>query len=130
MEFGWDTAKNAWNVRHRRLPFALAALLFSAPTLEWEDDRIDYGEVRSKALGLVHGRVLLCVYTDRIIAGRDVRWIISLREAERKESDAYYTRVHGGPRERDEGVRHAAKAKRGEGQKASRRRPRGAADDR
>jgi DNA-binding transcriptional regulator YiaG/uncharacterized DUF497 family protein len=96
MDFAWDPAKNAWNIQHRRLPFALAALLFSGPTLEWQDDRLHYGEVRCKALGLVHGRVLLCVYTDRITAGREVRWIISLREAERKGSDAYYARSMAG----------------------------------
>lgn len=110
MDFAWDPAKNAWNLQHRRLPFALAALLFSGSTLEWADDRIEYRESRFKALGLVHGRVLMCVYTDRVIDGREVRWIISSREAERKEIDAYYAQVHGSAAGRGEGLRHAGPA--------------------
>ncbi len=30
-----------------------------------------------------------CVYTDRVIAGRSVRWIISLRKANKREIRKY-----------------------------------------
>jgi uncharacterized DUF497 family protein len=84
MEFGWDTAKNAWNVRQRRLPFALAALLFSGPTLEWEDDRIDYGEARSKGARAWSMVGCCCASTPTASSlAATVRWLISLREAER-----------------------------------------------
>jgi putative transcriptional regulator len=69
----------------------------------------------------VHGRVLLCVYTDRIIDAREVRWIISLGEAERKESDAYHAKIYGGADARRGGLRDAAQAERRRSPKAGRR---------
>jgi len=67
------------------LPFELAMLLFEGPVLETVDDRRDYGETRMRAIGQVGDVTLQCVYTDRA----DVRRIVSLRHASRKERDAY-----------------------------------------
>lgn len=67
------------------MPFDLAPLLFDGPVLCTVDDRHDYGEVRIRALGVVGARILHCVYTDR----GNLRRIISLRYAARKERDAY-----------------------------------------
>ncbi len=89
MEFGWDEGKNAANIRARQLPFELAALLFRGDTLEEIDDRHVYGEQRVRAHGEVKGRLLVCIYTDRQILGRPVRWIISLRKANKRELRKY-----------------------------------------
>lgn len=89
MEFDWDDKKNATNVRTRQLAFALAKFLFRGDTLEEIDARHDYGEQRVRAHGRVKGRLLVCVYTDRQISGRPVRWIISLRKANKREVRRY-----------------------------------------
>jgi len=85
MIFEWDEAKSARNARERGLPFEIAAALFDGPVLESPDGRRDYGEARVKAVGMVNRVVMVCVYTDR----GDVRRIISLRVANRKERDGY-----------------------------------------
>jgi uncharacterized DUF497 family protein len=85
MGFEWDRAKSERNQVERGLPFELAALLFEGPVIECVDDRRGYGETRIRAIGVVAGVTLHCVYTPR----REVRRIISLRYANRKERDAY-----------------------------------------
>ena len=85
VEFAWDAAKSAKNKAERGLPFQLAVLLFRRPVLQCVDDRRNDGEVRIKAIGLVGDRILHCVYTDR----GEVRRIISLRQANRRERDGY-----------------------------------------
>jgi uncharacterized DUF497 family protein len=85
MEFEWDQVKSENNTQKRNLPFELAIYLFDGPVIQHVDDRQDYGEVRIRAIGLVAGQILHCVYTDRA----DTRRIISLRYADRKERDAY-----------------------------------------
>lgn len=85
MIFEWDAAKSARNARQRGLSFEVATALFDSPTLEIADNRRDYGEARIRAIGIVRGAVLVCVYVDR--AGR--RRIVSLRVANRKERNAY-----------------------------------------
>jgi uncharacterized DUF497 family protein len=62
--------------------------LFDGNTLEFDDQRIDYGERRIVAYGNVAGRVLVCVYTRRGSLDAPVRWIISLRKANTGESNA------------------------------------------
>jgi len=59
--------------------------MFDGQTLEQLDARRDYREVRVQAVGTVGGLILLCVYTDRGLTRR----IISLRQANRRERDAY-----------------------------------------
>ena len=81
MEFEWDDVKSAQNLRHRNFGFDFAALVFAGPTLERLDQRRDYGEARSLAIGAVGEEILAVVFTDR----DGVRRIISARKANRKE---------------------------------------------
>jgi len=85
MEFEWDEAKSERNRIERGLPFGLAVELFEGPVVERADNRRDYGEVRIQAIGRVGSVTLLCVYTDR----GEVRRVISLRDANRRERNAY-----------------------------------------
>jgi uncharacterized DUF497 family protein len=85
MDFEWDRAKSERNESERGLPFELAALLFDGPTIECADARRYYGETRIRAIGVAENLTLHCVYTQR----GEVRRIISLRYANRKERDAY-----------------------------------------
>lgn len=89
MIFEWDDAKSLRNLHERRLPFEVAIALFEGPTLEIEDGRRDYGELRIKAIGQVRDIILVCIYTDRPTDNGQVRRIISLRLAHRKERDGY-----------------------------------------
>ena len=91
MRFGWDPSKSDHNAHERGLPFAVAMALFDGPTIEFDDSRRDYGERRIIAYGAVAGRILVCVYTWRGTAADPLRWIISLRRANRGESHPYRT---------------------------------------
>lgn len=85
MEFEWDEAKSRRNVSLRRLPFQLAIALFDGETREIVDTRRNYGELRIKAIGMVRDEFFVCIYVDR----DEVRRIISLRLANRRERDEY-----------------------------------------
>jgi uncharacterized protein len=91
MDFVWDEAKSERNRAERDLPFGLAIELFRSFVIDQVDDRRDYGERRMIAVGQVGGRVLVCIYTDR----GDVRRIISLRDANRRERHVYRTAYPG-----------------------------------
>ena len=64
-----------------------AVKIFDGPTLEQIDDRTDYGEVRTYAIGLVNGFEVVVIYTETA-AGE--RRIISAWRAERNERKAYW----------------------------------------
>ena len=81
MLFEWDEAKSRRTFNERGFGFEYAARIFLGPTLERQDDRREYGEVRIQAIGQVDADILFVVYTDR----RDLRHIISARLANRKE---------------------------------------------
>jgi uncharacterized DUF497 family protein len=91
MRFGWDPPKSERNTQERGLPFTVAMALFDGPTIEVDDARRDYGERRIIAYGAVEGRVMVCVYTWRGTVEAPLRWIISLRKANKGESHAYRT---------------------------------------
>ena len=91
MECEWEVGKSERNRIERGLPFELAMVMFNGPVVEAIDGRRDYGEIRVKALGVVGGVILHCVYTER----GSVRRIISLRNAIRKERHAYRTTYPG-----------------------------------
>ena len=87
MEFEWDDAKAARNLRDHGVSFAQATAAFGDPfAVEWIDDRRAYGEERVNLLGMCEGVILHVTYTER---GQRIR-IISARRAERHEQDDYY----------------------------------------
>jgi uncharacterized DUF497 family protein len=91
MIFGWDPAKSRKNAQERGLPFEIAMAMFDGHTIELDDRRFDYGERRIQAYGTVADRVLACVYTWRGTPDDPLRWIISLRMANKGERHAYNT---------------------------------------
>jgi uncharacterized DUF497 family protein len=91
MQFEWDDAKAAANLREHGVSFAFATRAFEDPlALEKIDDREDYGEERIILIG--HGigegsqRLLTIAYTQR----DEVRRLISARTATKYEQDKYY----------------------------------------
>jgi hypothetical protein len=89
MLFEWDEAKSERTLSERGFGFDYAARIFLGPTLERQDRRRDYGEVRLQAIGETGGDVLFVVYTDR----GEVRHIISARLANRRERSAWQSFV-------------------------------------
>ncbi len=93
MEFGWDDDKDRTNIAKHGIGFARAAQIFFGPTLDWIDDRQDYGEERTISLGMIEGvLVLVVVHTDR----GGVTRIISARAAKRAERRLYEDAIQEG----------------------------------
>lgn len=91
MDFEWDEEKNQSNIAKHGIGFARAAQIFEGPTLDWFDDREDYGEERTISLGMIEGiLVLVVVHTDR----DGVTRIISARPARRAERTLYDEEIH------------------------------------
>lgn len=86
--FGWHEAKHLQNLDERGFGFDTAALVFDDETLEFIDDRHDYGELRIRVVGQVGGIALTVIYTDR----GTTRWIISARRANRRERTRWRAR--------------------------------------
>jgi uncharacterized protein len=92
VRFTWDPAKNLANIRRHAIAFADAARIFEGPTVEREDDRFDYGEIRVYAVGLVNGVEITVIYTD---LDEDERRIISAWKAEPHERRYYWQNLEG-----------------------------------
>ena len=94
MDFEWDPEKSEANLRERGFDFEFATLVFEGPSLEVQDRRQDYGELRRVATGLAEGIALTVVYTDRRTdQGGTVRRIISARRSNRRERKAYQAAI-------------------------------------
>jgi uncharacterized DUF497 family protein len=81
MRVTYDPEKRERTFQERGLDFEDAELVFSGPTLEVEDTRKDYGEVRIICYGLLAGRMVVVGYTPR---GAD-RHVFSMRKANARE---------------------------------------------
>jgi uncharacterized DUF497 family protein len=86
MRYTWDEDKRLRNLRKHGVDFADAWRVFDGPIVLREDRREDYGEQRLIAFGLLYGRIVAVVHVD---AGDYIR-IISMRHADRVETDYYY----------------------------------------
>jgi uncharacterized DUF497 family protein len=85
MEFEWDDAKAVSNQVKHGIDFDDAVRIFAGPTLEWRDNRRDYGEARVIAVGIANEPITV-VYTLRGGAMR----IISARKSHKHEREAYF----------------------------------------
>ena len=83
---GHDPAKQKKNQRKHAIDLAECESVFDTPMLTREDRRENYGEQRLVSLGLLNGRVVVLVWTDRDDGPR----MISCREAEPHEQEAYF----------------------------------------
>lgn len=89
MQIAFDPAKDVTNTAKHGVSLTLAAELDWDAALVWVDERFDYGEARMIALAPQTG-ILYCVaFVDR----SDVRRIISLRRANRREVKHYVENV-------------------------------------
>ena len=81
MRITCDPAKRQKTLAARGLDFEDAAEVFAGPTLEVEDRRQDYGEVRIICFGYLRGRLVVVGYTPR----GTVRHVSSMRKANARE---------------------------------------------
>lgn len=97
MIFAWDETKRLTNLAKHGIDFEFAKGVFDAPSIEYPDQRQDYGEIRIGAYGETSGMVLFVVYTQRDTTRR----LISARRAGTRECEFYRTRVEAGGMEYD-----------------------------
>lgn len=86
----FDPAKRLRTLEQRGLDFLDAEDVFAGPTIESPDRRRDYGEVRIVCLGLLRGRAVIVVYTER----NDTRHIISMRKANEREQRRFLPHLY------------------------------------
>ena len=89
MKISFDPVKREWTLRERRLDFAEAPKVFADTTVDQEDDRFDYGEMRMITVGWLSDRMVVLVWTDR----GDRRHVISMRKANKREQAKYKDRL-------------------------------------
>jgi uncharacterized DUF497 family protein len=77
----FDPAKRNKTLATRGLAFEDAVLVFEGATLEVDDNREDYGEIRIVCYGYLMGRMVVVGYTQR---GQD-RHVFSMRKANARE---------------------------------------------
>jgi|JI10StandDraft_1071094.scaffolds.fasta_scaffold1018125_2 uncharacterized DUF497 family protein len=85
MEITFDPVKDVVNRAKHRMSLGSAAELEWDSALTWPDMRRDYGEPRQCGIGYIGLRLYAVVFVDRA----DVRRIISLRKANRREVNRY-----------------------------------------
>ena len=83
MGITYDPDKRARTLTDRGLDFEDAPIVFAGLTVEVQDTRKEYGEVRMLCYGKLEGRLIVIGYTPR---GAD-RHIFSMRKANRREQD-------------------------------------------
>ena len=83
----WNKTKAKLNYAKHGVSFDLAKEVFNDPfAIEFLDDRQDYGEERLVMMGMVEGRLIYVVYTERADAIR----LISARRATKNEQETYF----------------------------------------
>jgi uncharacterized protein len=83
MRITYDPAKRLRTLAERGLDFEDAALIFDGQTVEIEDTRRDYGEVRMICFGYLAGRLIVVGYVPRGTS----RHVFSMRRANDREKE-------------------------------------------
>jgi len=65
MQYEWDELKNQQNINKHGVAFSLASRFEWSEAKVIEDDRLDYGESRFIAHGLIGGRLYAMAFTLR-----------------------------------------------------------------
>ncbi|MFN7398264.1 MAG: BrnT family toxin [Sandaracinobacter sp.] len=89
MALSFDPAKRQKTLAERGLDFADAEAVLTGRVFEFVDARADYGEARITTIGLLRGRMVVVVWTQR----GENQHIISMRKANDREQARYQTRL-------------------------------------
>lgn len=81
MRISYDPTKRQKTLDERGLDFEDAPVVFAGLTIEIEDTRQDYGEMRLICFGYLAGRMVVIGYTPR----GTTRHIFSMRKANERE---------------------------------------------
>ncbi len=92
MKITCDPAKRAVTLAERGLDFQDAVEVFEGDTLDFADDRRDYGELRMITAGHLRGRMVIIVWTPR----GGARHVISMRKANAREKARFGKRFAKG----------------------------------
>jgi uncharacterized protein len=85
--FTFDPDKNIQNIAKHGLSLTFGAEVLADPNFVEEiDDRMNYGETRWNAVGMVKGGVYVLTYTER----NEGPHFISVRRAGAKEANRYF----------------------------------------
>ncbi|MER3553130.1 MAG: hypothetical protein C4331_01915 [Meiothermus sp.] len=87
--FEWDEEKRLANLEKHGLDFEDAWKVFESDYLEIKDAPEDYGEDRFKVYGIADFEVVIVIHTPR----PEVIRIISMRKADRDETNFYYEQI-------------------------------------
>jgi uncharacterized DUF497 family protein len=82
----WDENKRRLNLNRHGIDFADVELVFDSPVYTEEDRTANHNEVRFRTMGLLHGQVVLIIWTPDGDDGR----IISCRYGDKHETRNYY----------------------------------------
>ena len=86
MDFEWDPDKETSNLAKHGISFAQAIAVFDDEFhIELDSTKPEYGEIRSKAIGLIGPYLFALIYTRRGVSIR----VISVRRARDDERRAY-----------------------------------------
>ena len=91
MQVSYDPIKRQRTLEERDLDFEDAVSVWPGLHFDQVDDRKDYGEVRIISIGMIGGRMVVLVWTER----NDVRHVISMRKANEPEQRRYAARLGG-----------------------------------
>ena len=83
MRLTYDQAKRDKTFAERGLDFEDALIVFEGTTVEMEDKRQNYGEIRIICFGMLEGRMVVVGYTPR----GAVRHVFSMRKANEREQN-------------------------------------------
>ncbi len=89
MEFEWDETKRLANLSKHGIDFIEVSLVFDGEIVTVEDERFSYGEQRFVTFGLLQGRVVAIVHTER----EEFTRIISARKATKYEQRIYFEQI-------------------------------------
>jgi uncharacterized DUF497 family protein len=89
MKITFDPVKRAATLQDRSLDFNDAAEVFAGKTLDFPDERHDYGELRIITVGELRGRMVIVVWTPRGAA----RHVFSMRKANDREKARFGKRL-------------------------------------
>lgn len=89
MEFEWDETKPLTNLSKHGIDFIDVPVVFDGEIVTVEDERFSYGEQRFVTFGLLQGRVVAIVPTQR----EEYTRIISARKATKYEQRIYFEQI-------------------------------------
>lgn len=85
----WDENKRIKNLREHGIDLAECEPIFDGPMQSQDDDRLAYGELRIQSWGLLYGKVVLLLWTER----NGIAHVFSCRKADKHEARKFWKKA-------------------------------------